>query len=588
MLTYRIRRDNTMDTSNRVELLGYSINGNMITFTSVSNHHIKSGDTGKLVGYHRVMDYLNERNNEFTFIEDVTFDVGNNPREFTVEIGDEYPLEVENISIWGGGYIINFTRPHFIPDGETKSIIMRHYEGNSLVEDNITVRFSTNTAVSYDGELPNNYEFYRDDFRFREAYDLQVFAFSRGYSIDIPMGTFLAVNGRQEELLRDNYVEEEINKAIPDIINMEKNAYIPVIKVSDEEYVRVEEIEINLHFRERNGTDWLVVEKGFWNGYPAAEDGSPEVDKGYEEGTVEYQNSGEEQYRERQSDLLGFLGFSNSDVRYQKSALKKSFIRMLWYDSNRQGGNNLLCTSTVFMDSGTLYGKLVKHTDGVYRKPVYDNETGEYLEMRNVTGITVDTEPVYYTKNDGTDVGLLPNEDNTDDGSFDYSAYKRDDSIDNDFVEKRRLSSRITIKDKYNEKASSEGFYVYLFAQDDPHLQHKDLYMRVEFNHAGFGRTLPFMRPNHIDPSTLENGKSMRIEEIFQDKDFVDNEADEKIYGYPLDLFYLHSYIQFKYGYCKQLGQYVYYLAYDNNGDELSVDLENRKIILNLWEAKVR
>ena len=97
MLTYRIRRDNTMDTSNRVELLGYSINGNMITFTSVSNHHIKSGDTGKLVGYHRVMDYLNERNNEFTFMEDVTFDVGNNPREFTVEIGDEYPLEVENI-----------------------------------------------------------------------------------------------------------------------------------------------------------------------------------------------------------------------------------------------------------------------------------------------------------------------------------------------------------------------------------------------------------------------------------------------------------------------------------------------------------
>lgn len=588
MLRYKIRRDDTLNETNMMEVASWEVDGNWITFTTKEKHNIPNLSTGKIVGIHRRSDTLNNISRQYTFSEDVEFHVGNNPLQFQVSINPEYQLNVKDTYTWQGRHILTFTNPHFIPENGSITATLRTYSGTARTDTPITLQYETETSASSTADFPLRYEIYRDDFRFKDANELRVFAISRGYMLQLPMGTFTAVNGRQEELVRQEFVNEEIEKAIPPIVNMEKNAYIPVIKISDDEYVRVEEIEINLHFREREGEDWLVKDKGYWNGFPGTEDGEPDIDRGYDEGTVVFSNVGDKQHREMQSDLLGFLNFANSDVRYQKSRLKKSFLRMLFFDSNNQGGQSLLCSSTVFMDSGNLYGKLVRYADGLYRKPIYNDETGEYESMKNRTGVTVDMEPFMYTKADGSKVGLLPEEDNTDSPDFDYAAYKRDDLISNDFVERRRLSTRMTIHSKFDEGACSEGFYVYLFAADDPNLQHKDLYMRVEFNHAGFGRTIPFMRPTEIDPSTLENGRSYTIDEIVNDPDFHDTESDEPLYGYPLDLYYLHSYVQFKYGYCKPLGEYVYYLAYDNNSDELAIDVDNRKIILNFWEAKVR
>ena len=45
---------------------------------------------------------------------------------------------------------------------------------------------------------------------------------------------------------------------------------------------------------------------------------------------------------EYQSDLLSYLGFTNDDVKYQKSKLKKSFLRISFYDSDNIGNQNLL------------------------------------------------------------------------------------------------------------------------------------------------------------------------------------------------------------------------------------------------------
>ena len=75
----------------------------------------------------------------------------------------------------------------------------------------------------------------------------------------------------------------------------------------------------------------------------------------------------------------------------------------------------------------------------------------------------------------------------------------------------------------------------------------------------------------------------MTIDEILSDSDFTDERTGLK--GYDLETYYLHTHIQFKYEYNKTLKKHVYYIY---NEDDLTIDVENRKLIINLYEAKVR
>ena len=72
---------------------------------------------------------------------------------------------------------------------------------------------------------------------------------------------------------------------------------------------------------------------------------------------------------------------------------------------------------------------------------------------------------------------------------------------DYDEIESLRLSSQFVVKDKYSSESSSEGFYLYLW-KDMANTTPGDIYMRVEFNHAGYGRTIPFLT-NPINVSRL-------------------------------------------------------------------------------------
>jgi len=148
------------------------------------------------------------------------------------------------------------------------------------------------------------------------------------------------------------------------------------------------------------------------------------------------------------SDVLGWLNFVDSDVQYQKLKVRKSFIRLSFYTTNDPLTQKLLFYSTVFLDGGELYGKFVK--------------TKAYL--KNNTGYT--EQVISYT---GTP----------------------------------RVDSQIVIKNEYNYDKSSEGFYLYLFASDAPENEPKTIYMKVEFNHAGVGRTFPMIPAK--EGVTLEN-----------------------------------------------------------------------------------
>ena len=100
------------------------------------------------------------------------------------------------------------------------------------------------------------------------------------YRISIPLSINFETNTYQSDILNEQYVEDERNKAINKITDMEKDVYHPVIWDSSKEdengykigdYVdginkEVEKIVFNLHFRQHRGDDWLVEPDTYWNG----------------------------------------------------------------------------------------------------------------------------------------------------------------------------------------------------------------------------------------------------------------------------------------------------------------------------------
>ena len=73
-----------------------------------------------------------------------------------------------------------------------------------------------------------------------------------------------------------------------------------------------------------------------------------------------------------------------------------------------------------------------------------------------------------------------------------------------------RVDTKIVVTNEYDRTKSSEGFNVYLFAEDanfnfDENGE-KTIYMKVEFNHAGNGKTIPMiMWPKFYWDANLQN-----------------------------------------------------------------------------------
>jgi hypothetical protein len=141
------------------------------------------------------------------------------------------------------------------------------------------------------------------------------------------------------------------------------------------------------------------------------------------------------------------------------------------------------------------------------------------------------------------------------------------------FDEKKRLSSRFTIKNRFASIESSEGFYLYMFRDFSPNLEEATIYMKVEFNHAGVGRTLNFMQPF----SGSGDDKTML--------DFSNSDTrNEFKKGYSLEELYDHLFIEVKCKYNKEKRCFMYYLP-----TWLTTHNEEKNIMkFNLYEVKIK
>ena len=371
---------------------------------------------------------------------------------------------------------------------------------------------------------------------------------SMGYvSVKFPMTMHVGDDAMQDNIVENDFFEHEKSLAINPIIDMEKDVYSPKYidkngkyDGSDTVFLPISEIRVNLHFRTRDLDTWKVNE-GF-----NLVDSSGKTDGWFV--TDYYPYSGNTKMKDKNgnnidlmevSDLVGLLNFTNDDIYYQKSKVSKTFLRFSYYDSIDPNRQMLLATSTVFMDEHTLFKKFIDNS----RKNVntYSLVSAE-KNTRDLNKISVMSE-----LKDGNSVVI---------------------------EESNRLSSRFVITNKYDTDTSSEGFYIYMFKEYSENLHPREIFMKVEFNHAGIGTTIPF-----IKPMSWTNGGSSKT--CFPNEELSVGSA-EMMKGVELEKKNAQDYIPLYAVYDFKNKEYVYVF------DKRYVTVNDGVASINLFELKLR
>ena len=214
---------------------------------------------------------------------------------------------------------------------------------------------------------------------------------------------------QREELERKFFYEKN------PIIDYEKQIFYPVYEDGGS-LKDMQSIKYNVYLRKRD-EDWKIVDGG---------------DDYISNWNYDFSNN-----YNKNGDLVGYAGFDDDDVYYQKKKVGMSFLRLSLYDKKDRLTQSLLGYATMFLDTAELYKKYV----------VYKNK---FEDAENVV------------KTEAADIRL-----------------------------------NFKCMNKYNSSSSSEGFYFYLFPSllnSDAETE-KELYMKIEFNNAKYGSKVPLVLP---------------------------------------------------------------------------------------------
>ena len=386
--------------------------------------------------------------------------------------------------------------------------------------------------------------------------------FNPSYYINLPMlvGNDMGINANQEDILENIFFKREKEKSINPYVDMEREIYYPC-HISGTDFNFIEELQFDLHFRSRNLEDWKINEDVFkdlpttdknklkvkytWNIFDNYED--------YSDGNTAYLNADGESLKPsisedvdlthyQPADLLYFLNFDTDDVFYQKSKISKSFLRLLFFDSMDVANQTLLYSCTVFMNENKLYKTYIDNV--ISKDNLYISVSEELNDTEPLTSTTIS---VY---NDTCD---------------------KNDNVT--FDKEKRLAATFSVKNRYNSEESAEGFYLYIFKDYCEKLHEKTIYMKVEFNHAGEGRTINFTMPYNIE------GNDYSLMDLSPEGSDLSKFKE----GYALSELYEHLFIPINVVYREKEKKYVYYLP-----EGLVKHNEKGIMKFNLYELKIK
>lgn len=373
---------------------------------------------------------------------------------------------------------------------------------------------------------------------------------NRYLSFNFPLINRVGDNLMREDVITNHFVNEIKENSINNIVDMEKDVYYPAFKNGDV-YSPISEIRFNLHFRNRDLSNWKVIEddREFKNDvtYNSKKCNWFITDMRFYKDYF-FNNGVDATHRlklQNSSDLLGLLNFTDNDVKYQASKLAKSFLRLSFYSTNNPQTQVLLSTSTIFLDEGRIFKKRLEYSRmfSLRYRDVLDYEVG-------------DTNIPLYKK-------ILPS-----------TELEIKDPTNPSVYDKYRLSSRITVNDKYSTDTSSEGYYIYMFKEYTKKMREGIIYMRIDFNHAGIGQSIPMTIPRHLDTDTPY---------------YMDDDNDLELLkdGFSLKDIYKQLYIPIYVKYDIESNKYYYYLS-ENMRENSKMGENNEIMLFNLFEIKFK
>lgn len=209
-------------------------------------------------------------------------------------------------------------------------------------------------------------------------------------------------------------INDEIKSAVVGLpADMEKQIFEPVYDNN-----RVTKIVFNLHCRKRDADNgWKTITTGnskndWWNS----------IDR---------------------PDSITDLGFTlDEDVAFQRKRLKKTFLRLSFYDSPDKFSQNLLAYTTIFYDTNTAYSTWSKN------KIKDENDKTKALSF----------EPI---------------------------------------------NASFSVTDRYDYLSSSEGFYLYLYPDQLDKISGDTIYMKAELNNAKYGKIVNLFVPKDLSGNAI-------------------------------------------------------------------------------------
>lgn len=405
--------------------------------------------------------------------------------------------------------------------------------------------------------------------------DLSIYVPQGFINIHLPLYMNVANNINQEDIVQNQFFEKEKTAAINPIVDMEKDVYVPKVLTQRYEgaasvFADIEQINFNLHFRTRNLDTWKITDSA--NDYSmSGQTYSQCLDNWFVTDFYPYRGiiSNSADTLVETSDLMGLLYFTNDDVFYQRDKIAKSFLRLSYYDSPDPQTQSLLATSCIFMDEHKAYKTYIDNSRknireyGQVEMPIFETMPNgnreDVTELDKLNKISVLTEYLGTKKEN-------------------KKYYNVTDANNILIDESKRISSRLIVSNKYSTDTSSEGYYLYMFKEYSEKLHPKPIYMKIEFNHAGIGRTIPF-----IIPMLWEQLGDSRKDAPVRALSLNTNDLPILCKGVPLSHVYVQTYIPLYavYDFINQEYCYVFDSRYVTVGDDGIANI-------NLFEMKIQ